>query len=130
MEDTEPVAHMIDIEPVLVLNCSAGEIKMCAIVSLLSWFCVFLALFFIFGIDLLKIILVPLLSLLFASVTTYYSARYIGKQKRGKPHLYYMHKFEMNYISIFRKPSYMSHKGYFCIGRSPKPGVRVNVKPK
>lgn len=130
MENVEPVAHMIDIEPVLVLNCSAGEIKMCAIVSLLSWLCVFLTLFFVFGFDLLKIILVPLLSLFFASFTTYYSAKYIGKQKRGKPHLYYMHKFEMDVVSHIRKPSYMNHKGYFCIGRSPKPGVHVYVRKK
>lgn len=129
MEEREPVAHMIDIEPVLVLNCSAGELKMCALFSLCTWLLIFLALFFIAGIDILKIILVPLLSLFFASFTTYYLARYIGRQKRGKPHMYYIHMFEMKYLSMIRKPSYLNHKGHFCIGRSPKPGVNVNEEP-
>jgi len=130
MEETEPVAHMIDVEPVLVLNCSASELKMCALMSVVFWFCLLLILFFISQIDIIKVILVPLLTLVFSAFTTYFGARHIGKTKRGKPHGYYIHAFEMKYISKFRKPSYLNHKGYFCLERSPKPGIEIDVSQK
>ncbi len=111
----EPVAHMIDVEPVMVLGCSATEIKYVGVLSVLAWAG---AAFLILLVLSWPLIIAPVIGLCFGIPTAIYIVKWIGKKKFGKPHLYYIHKLEVHLFSKFRACPFVQHEGVFRIGRS------------
>ncbi|RUM93762.1 MAG: hypothetical protein DSZ28_06710 [Thiothrix sp.] len=111
----DPVAHMIDVEPSMYSDCSATEIKYAGIVSFLFWTIIALIFIIFMGWNLL---IAPVTGFILAFVSAYFIIKWIGQQKRGKPHLYYVHKIEIQFLSKLRPSHFVQHVGVFGIGRT------------
>lgn len=119
MNDNEPVAHMIDVDPVLFLNCSKQELLICGVGSIALWFVVLILLFILFIGSFAFVILVPVASLVFGIPSAYLCAKYMGTQKLGKPHMWFPHTVETRFLSTLKKdPPFIRHRGHYAIGRT------------
>ncbi len=110
----EPTAHMIDVEQEMFMGCSATELKYAGLFSMGVWVVILLVLFALLG---WYLILAPVIGMIFGLVTAWRVAVWIGTQKRGKPHLYYLHKLEMDLFSRFRRSPFVTHEGSWALGR-------------
>ena len=110
----EPTAHMIDVEQEMFMGCSATELKYAGVFSMGGWAVVLLVLFLLLG---WYLILAPVIGMIFGLFTAWRVAKWIGRQKRGKPHLYYIHKLEMDIFSRFRRSPFVTYEGTWALGR-------------
>ncbi|MCF6231111.1 MAG: TIGR03750 family conjugal transfer protein [Gammaproteobacteria bacterium] len=110
----EPTAHMIDVEQEMFMGCSATELRFAGLFSVAAWVITLLALFALLG---WYLILAPVIGFVLGMITAWRTATWIGKQKRGKPHLYYIHKLEMDFFSRIRRSPFVMHEGTWALGR-------------
>lgn len=118
-EENEVVAHMIDVDPILFLNCSKRELLYSGICCVLTALLVFFVLFLLLGLHPKRYIILPLLGLFLGVPCSYFVARRIGRVKQGKPHLYIRHKFAI-FLSRWQESGYFTHTGVLAIGRTYK----------
>ena len=112
---SDPVAHMIDVEPSMYFDCSATEIKYTGSISISIWTILVLVFNIFMG---WYLIIAPVLGLILGSISSYFIIKWIGRQKRGKPHLYYVHKIEIQFFSKLRPSHFVQHTGIFGLGRT------------
>ena len=117
--DDEPVAHMIDIDPALFLNCSKGEIMKSGVECVIAVMANVQILFVLLGLTIKMYILVPLLGLMVGVPLAYIVCKRVGRLKQGKPNLYLTHRFAI-YIAQWRPSPYVTHTGHFALGRTIK----------
>ena len=118
-EEGEVVAHLIDVDPVLFLNCSKRELLYSGVFCVLAAILVFFVLFLIIGLHPKRYIILPLLGLFVGVPAAYFLAKRIGRIKQGKPHLYLRHKFAI-FLSRWQESGYFTHTGVMAIGRTFK----------
>ena len=111
----EPTAHMIDVEQEMFMGCSATELKYAGIISIGTWMIALLLVFALLG---WYLILAPVTGMLLGLLTAWLIARWIGRQKCGKPHLYYIHRLEVNLLSKLRRSPFVLHEGTWALGRT------------
>jgi len=114
-KNSDPVAHMIDVEPSMYFDCSATEIKYSGLVSVLFW--TIIALIFIIPMG-WNLLIAPVIGWILGGISAYFIIKWIGRQKRGKPHLYYVHKVEIQFLSKLRPSHFVQHVGVFGLGRT------------
>ncbi len=111
----EPTAHMIDVEQEMFMGCSATELKYAGMISIGAWIIVLLLVFAVLD---WYLILAPVIGMFLGLFTAWRVARWIGEQKRGKPHLYYIHRLEVNLFSKLRRSPFVLHEGTWALGRT------------
>jgi len=125
--NSEPTAHMIDVEQEMFLGCSATELKYAGAVSVAGWIVFLLLLFALLD---WYLILAPVLGMFLGLLTAWRVASWIGDQKRGKPHLYYLHKLEVDVFSRLRPSPFVLHEGTWALGRTKTGGKAMTATTK
>ncbi len=115
----EDTAHLIDVEPVLILGCSGIELMGLAAVSFAGSLFVWLLVLAPFG---FWVIAIPM-ALLTALGTVYFGGRALGKEKEGRPDGYFSRLINSRLGRIGSRlgrigiGGVISHTGYWGIRR-------------
>jgi len=116
-DDIEPCAHMIDVDPVLFLNCSKRELMMSGVVCISVIAVIGFVSFLLLGLQAKRYIILPVLSLFIGVPLAYMVSKRIGRLKAGKPHLYVRHKVAIH-LARWRDSPYFTHTGFLSLQRT------------
>ena len=111
--DNDVTAHLIDVEPVLILGCNNFEIKVLGAVGFAAALLLSLLLLTPFGLWLLA---VPM-AILTALGSVYFGGKKLGKAKEGKPNGYFNRALRVQLARFGWKSSFVQHKGFWRIRR-------------
>lgn len=106
-------AHLIDVEPVMILGCSNYEIMALGAVGFAAALLLGLLVLAPFGFWLLAF---PL-AILAALATIYFGGKKLGKAKEGKPNGYFNRVLRMKLARFGAKDAYVRHDGFWRIRR-------------
>jgi len=120
-QDQEMTAHLIEVEPVALLGCTMTELKYLSIVCVGFWAALLLLFTAPFGL-IVMLVTIPV-SVFLGGITVWRISIRIKRRKVGKPHHYYIHKFQRDVLSRFGVSPWLAHQGRFRIGRTHGKGV-------
>jgi conjugative transfer region protein (TIGR03750 family) len=109
----DTTAHLIDVEPVMILGCSNYEIMVLGAVGFSAALLLGLLLLAPFGLWLLSL---PV-AILSALGSIYFGGKKLGKAKEGKPNGYFNRALRMWLARYGLRNAYVRHQGYWRIRR-------------